>query len=186
MKIHFIKEYLLNAALAKAGLKEINAPYADAKFLANRMAEHLGEAGRVSDRTLVRCFEDKEKWTDTWGYLAAYVLEKGEDFLVFFGRASSLWQEEQRIGIKPDWPIRNAKLITAARKLEGMADLTIQFDRMIKLTPVDDRQAQSDQQRHKHNSGRYCNATVSQAPLLHSMKCGRWFGQDGTLFQETT
>ena len=80
MKIHFIKEYLLNAALKKAGLKEINAPYADAKFLANRMAEQLGEAGRVSDRTLVRCFEDKEKWTDTWGYLAAYVLEKGEDF----------------------------------------------------------------------------------------------------------
>ena len=80
MKIHFIKEYLLNAALKKAGLKEINAPYADAKFLANRMAEQLGEAGRVSDRTLVRCFEDKEKWTDTWGYLAAYVLEKGDDF----------------------------------------------------------------------------------------------------------
>jgi len=80
MKIHFIKEYLLNAALKKSGLTEINAPYADAKFLANRMAEHLGEAGRVSDRTLVRCFEDKEKWTDTWGYLAAYVLEKGDDF----------------------------------------------------------------------------------------------------------
>ena len=80
MKIHFIKEYLLNAALEKAGLKEINAPYADAKFLANRMAEQLGEAGRVSDRTLVRCFEDKEKWTDTWGYLAAFVLDKGKDF----------------------------------------------------------------------------------------------------------
>ena len=80
MKIHFIKEYLLNAALKKAGLTEINAPYADAKFLANRMTEHLGESGRVSDRTLVRCFEDKEKWTDTWGYLAAYVLEKGDDF----------------------------------------------------------------------------------------------------------
>jgi len=80
MKIHFIKEYLLNAALEKAGLTEVNAPYADAKFLANRMAEHLGESGRVSDRTLVRCFEDKEKWTDTWGYLAAFVLDKGEDF----------------------------------------------------------------------------------------------------------
>lgn len=80
MKTHFVKEYLLDAALDKAGLKEIKAPYADAKYLANRMAEQLGEAGRVSDRTLVRCFEDKEKWTDTWGYLAAYVLEKGEDF----------------------------------------------------------------------------------------------------------
>ena len=80
MKIHFIKEYLLTAALKKAGLKEINAPYADAKFLANRMAEHLGESGRISDRTLVRCFEDKEKWTDTWGYLAAFVLDKGSDF----------------------------------------------------------------------------------------------------------
>jgi len=80
MKIHFIKEYLLNAALKKAGLKDISAPYADAKFLANRMADELGEAGRVSDRTLVRCFEDKEKWTDTWGYLAAYVLDKGADF----------------------------------------------------------------------------------------------------------
>ncbi len=80
MQSHFIKEYLLKAALEKAGIKSITAPYADARFLANKIAENLGEAGRVSDRTLVRCFEDKEKWTDTWGYLAAFVLEKGGAF----------------------------------------------------------------------------------------------------------
>lgn len=80
MQSHFIKEYLLKAALEKAGIKSITAPYADARFLANKIAENLGEAGRVSDRTLVRCFEDKEKWTDTWGYLAAFVLEKGDVF----------------------------------------------------------------------------------------------------------
>ena len=80
MQSHFIKEYLLKAALEKAGIKSITAPYADARFLANKIAENLGEAGRVSDRTLVRCFEDKEKWTDTWGYLATFVLDKGETF----------------------------------------------------------------------------------------------------------
>jgi len=80
MKSHYLKEYLLKAALEKAGIKEINTPYADAKFLANSITENLGEAGRISDRTLVRCFEDKEKWTDTWGYLAAYVLDKGIEF----------------------------------------------------------------------------------------------------------
>ena len=80
MKSHYLKEYLLKAALKKAGIKTINAPYADAKLLANKIAKNLGEAGRISDRTLVRCFEDKEKWTDTWGYLAAYVLEKDSDF----------------------------------------------------------------------------------------------------------
>lgn len=80
MQSHYIKEYLLKAALEKAGIKTINTPYADAKFLANKIADNLGEASRISDRTLVRCFEDKEKWTDTWGYLAAFVLEKGTDF----------------------------------------------------------------------------------------------------------
>ncbi len=80
MQSHYIKEYLLKAAIEKAGIKSINTPYADAKFLANSIAENLGEAGRISDRTLVRCFEDKEKWTDTWGYLAAYVMDKGDDF----------------------------------------------------------------------------------------------------------
>jgi len=80
MKSHYLKEYLLKAALEKAGIKTINTPYADAKLLANKITEHLGEASRISDRTLVRCFEDKEKWTDTWGYLAAYVLDKDSDF----------------------------------------------------------------------------------------------------------